>query len=921
MDVLNSMLQTNPALGSSQGANGLPSNAGNQGNNSFKNVMNQVASQNSNFQNPANSGNANPGSAAVPASSSQGSNSFESVSSVTEINIQVTETIQNSEKNPNQVQQSLLALASGLQQLMALLTSAQTTTPEQAQNLLVSATQGAVSPQAAQAIVSAVQSFLQSLPPGQQSMLSNPAVQQSLLNQLVQNSLGGQLGNSGVGSAGSGTSTSTETLDLQMLSSNATIAEITNNGSSASAVSAQTFAEIISLAQAGSPQNTGLPNSSGESGFIQPVNTGFTTASNQAVNNGGPNPTASPLEITVQNPGVVTGNGGTSGASLSQNFNNLTELLTQAEAGQVVLSTSLKTQGGLSDNQIQSLFGQNTTLNQILNTLTQSVANPVNSNLASSLIPPVTSVPESSNSAIQQTNINTTVAQQAALFLGDVNIQTLQTSGNNATLDGFLALYTANSPAAFATLNNQNSQLSNTNAVQQPLAGLNSLLTSFTANSPAAVIPAASIAINTPNLQSSTQSPNPSSLLNPGGSAASNLLNVNLTKTSESVNPLLAGNNAPSPNVQTVTTNSRVSNGVEIVSLQTETLTVNLNNNSNVNPSISATGSQTTDAASVPPVVAGGVQPLNFTNSNNSSTPSTGAQPGSQGSTAVQNVQVVNQPIVGTTTLESLTATAMPANMAMAVGTENIGPVVAQTVSGQKNDNVQPITPIESNSTIVQPVGPVLAQGVTSGKEIEDTFGLKNDLSSKNESLAALVNNGNDVINLSAGSSDKTSFISNIPNSNASNSGNNGVNINGIIEQLSGQVANQLGQSHTVSRLSFQLVPENLGKVTIQISLVDQSVSAKILVNNADVKEGLQNHLVDLKTALNQAGLQIDQLQVQIQGGSSSLLAQYYQYQQEGSGYGSAINLSGLDETAENGQNTSILGAFSQRNSLVDLLI
>ena len=263
----------------------------------------------------------------------------------------------------------------------------------------------------------------------------------------------------------------------------------------------------------------------------------------------------------------------------------------------------------------------------------------------------------------------------------------------------------------------------------------------------------------------------------------------------------------------------------------------------------------------------------------------------------------------------------MPANMAMAVGTENIGPVVAQTVSGQKNDNVQPITPIESNSTIVQPVGPVLAQGVTSGKEIEDTFGLKNDLSSKNESLAALVNNGNDVINLSAGSSDKTSFISNIPNSNASNSGNNGVNINGIIEQLSGQVANQLGQSHTVSRLSFQLVPENLGKVTIQISLVDQSVSAKILVNNADVKEGLQNHLVDLKTALNQAGLQIDQLQVQIQGGSSSLLAQYYQYQQEGSGYGSAINLSGLDETAENGQNTSILGAFSQRNSLVDLLI
>jgi hypothetical protein len=104
--------------------------------------------------------------------------------------------------------------------------------------------------------------------------------------------------------------------------------------------------------------------------------------------------------------------------------------------------------------------------------------------------------------------------------------------------------------------------------------------------------------------------------------------------------------------------------------------------------------------------------------------------------------------------------------------------------------------------------------------------------------------------------------------------------------------------------------------------LVDQSVSAKILVNNADVKDGLQNHLVDLKTALNQAGLQIDQLQVQIQGGSSNLLAQYYQYQQEGSGYGAPLNFSGLDpETPENGLNGGVLGVFSQRNSLVNLLV
>jgi len=65
---------------------------------------------------------------------------------------------------------------------------------------------------------------------------------------------------------------------------------------------------------------------------------------------------------------------------------------------------------------------------------------------------------------------------------------------------------------------------------------------------------------------------------------------------------------------------------------------------------------------------------------------------------------------------------------------------------------------------------------------------------------------------------------------------------------------------------------------------VDQLVTAKILVTHADVREALQNNLVELKTSLYQAGLQIDQLQVQVQGGGAGLLAQYYQFQQEGNG-------------------------------------
>jgi flagellar hook-length control protein FliK len=106
--------------------------------------------------------------------------------------------------------------------------------------------------------------------------------------------------------------------------------------------------------------------------------------------------------------------------------------------------------------------------------------------------------------------------------------------------------------------------------------------------------------------------------------------------------------------------------------------------------------------------------------------------------------------------------------------------------------------------------------------------------------------------------------------------------------------------------------------MTIQVSLVDQSVSARILVTNPDVKDALQQHLVDLKTSLNQAGLQIDQLQVQVQGGGASLLSQYYQFQQEG--YGSSLPTFGSTETGNLSENEAVSGPLSVRKSLVNLL-
>ncbi len=106
-----------------------------------------------------------------------------------------------------------------------------------------------------------------------------------------------------------------------------------------------------------------------------------------------------------------------------------------------------------------------------------------------------------------------------------------------------------------------------------------------------------------------------------------------------------------------------------------------------------------------------------------------------------------------------------------------------------------------------------------------------------------------------------------------------------VIQQVAKEVSLQMLRSSTVTRLSFQLVPENMGRVTVQVALVDQTVTARILVTNAEVREVLSGHMIELRTALNQAGLQIDQLQVHVQGGGGNLLGQYYQYQQEGFSY------------------------------------
>ncbi len=264
-----------------------------------------------------------------------------------------------------------------------------------------------------------------------------------------------------------------------------------------------------------------------------------------------------------------------------------------------------------------------------------------------------------------------------------------------------------------------------------------------------------------------------------------------------------------------------------------------------------------------------------------------------------------------------------PTVPALASAGEAVKAEIPNLAAGNNNNNVQtavnnsqPVSTIKSLSA--EAVSPVVSVSpIDSNFNVSSVAGSNSPNNSTILEENALLGATTLASNQTHGS---TAFsLSATPPSNAGSTGS--IDSAQILNQIMQQVAAQTADAKTISRLNFQLIPESLGKVTVQIALVDQSVSARIIVSNPDIREVLQTHLVDLKSALSQAGLQIDQLQVQVQGGGGNLLAQYFQYQQEGSGYrlpASWISDNGTGQ--QNNENASDLALFSTRTSLVNVL-
>lgn len=88
------------------------------------------------------------------------------------------------------------------------------------------------------------------------------------------------------------------------------------------------------------------------------------------------------------------------------------------------------------------------------------------------------------------------------------------------------------------------------------------------------------------------------------------------------------------------------------------------------------------------------------------------------------------------------------------------------------------------------------------------------------------------------------------------------VTVSDIMEQITEHT--RVLVSTDTSKIEMQLNPENLGKLFVEVTEKEGSVTAKFQTQNAAVKEVLEMQIADLKMNLNQAGVKVDSVEVTI---------------------------------------------------------
>lgn len=1001
-DLLN-LLSTNPTTGTgySSATGTVVSNGKNPNGNSFEDTLAKLTTQNNGGQ---QGNNTDPGNSSAPpqtagqATTAQGgvvqnNATIQAVdSSVTvaaQDAVQIPETVNVSNQNQlAQLEKTIAALAMGLSRALQLSSNLLNMDPTQAQNLLVSASGGQISPADATALLSALKSLSNSLPAGENPMNLSKDQRDNLLGQALQ----GLLQNQQILLAGN---QNTQT-DLQA-ASNGQVSSVLGTGTGTNVTLQVSFTDNQTAQYQPSANQASLLYVDMQNLNISVTSQGTgNTQNSQALTPdrvdallktlsdlGAKGDQTQPVNIMTNN--VQITNTADQTDVMKQNMIALVQALTQAGAGQVVLQSYLTDQKNASQTQLKQSFSQNQSLESLLAVIQ---ANTV----------PVTVQPVPSTEGAITPNVDQGNNGQGNQPLRSVPLATnLEQNQGQVT-----STTTTNAPIDLQVINRLNNLIDQLNLFAEQGAATQAIPVNDRPLSP--IVPDL-------NVQPATQASQDRLVVVPNlvtSQAATQPSGANIDPQVLTVNEIVV-----STTQQILTSNQQVVPGGSQVQAVNQQIEIQVDQAPPTNLTTQPNAIKTTQAIPQTPTQTITANPVTTIAGDNSifvtnqvnNEPTRASQ--AQANNAVY--QVLNNPLVqNNVTNTAVSAITQPSIYQAGTPTNNIltpayQPAGVQVIAPVSTSNTQAATVVPTGSTAVLPVAPVqpinnglattvlaanqsagqtsnvvnqipqvpMAQGLTGSvitaeamknqvsTQTQETaanntvsgsasvqqanavttatpeavtavtnlgnsaqpnaLNLEDKLSANTVSNLAVMNASANVINSVQSKAAENQNVSNLSNDTVANNTTNNVS---LFQNVTSQIASHVAEARTVSTLSFQLIPESLGRVNVQVSLVDQSVSARIIVTNPDVKDALQQHMVDLKTALNQAGLQIDQLQVQVQGGSTNLLAQYFQYQQEGFGYRLPVDLSSaLADQSQNPENASVSGVLSSRNSLVDMLV
>ena len=95
-----------------------------------------------------------------------------------------------------------------------------------------------------------------------------------------------------------------------------------------------------------------------------------------------------------------------------------------------------------------------------------------------------------------------------------------------------------------------------------------------------------------------------------------------------------------------------------------------------------------------------------------------------------------------------------------------------------------------------------------------------------------------------------------------------GVDVNSVIEQMIKSMSMRTNASGS-SEIKLNLQPENLGSLTMKITVTGSQISANVIAQNADVRSALMSNHQQLAKSLSNAGLTLTGFSVDVSGGDA----------------------------------------------------